>query len=44
MACCPSAQAAEQLVETFQTRGLSQRHDLWITRFDNRGAMLNTLE
>ena len=44
MACCATAQAAEQLVETFQSRGLSGRHDLWITQFDNRGAILRTLE
>jgi len=44
MACCESAAAAEQLVETFQTRGLSERYDLWITQFDNRGALLHTLE
>ena len=44
MACCPSLEAAGDLVEALDRLGLTRHHDVMIARFDSQGAMLREIE
>ena len=40
MACCPSLEAAGELVEALERLGLAKHHDVVIAKFDTQGALL----
>jgi len=44
MACCPSLEAAGDLVDRLERLGLGRHHDLVIARFDTQGASLRAIE
>lgn len=44
MACCPSLEAAGDLVEALDRLGLARHHDVVIARFDSQGAVLREIE
>ena len=44
MACCPSLEAAGDLVEALDRLGLAQHHEVVIARFDSQGAVLREIE
>jgi len=44
MACCPSLEAAGDLVEALDRLGLARHHEVMIARFDSQGAVLRELE
>ena len=43
MACCESEESASRLVAALTGRGLAERYDMTITRFDHEGAVLRSL-
>ena len=43
MACCPSLEAAGELVEALDRLGLAKHHDVVIARFDSQGAVLREI-
>jgi predicted sugar kinase len=44
MACCPSLEAAGDLVEALDRLGLARHHEVVIARFDSQGAVLREIE
>ncbi|MFM8415841.1 MAG: hypothetical protein ACKOCX_14110, partial [Planctomycetota bacterium] len=40
MACCPSLEAAGELVDALDRLGLAKHHDMVIAKFDTQGALL----
>lgn len=44
MACCPSLEAAGDLVEALDRLGLARHHEVVIARFDSQGAVLRELD
>lgn len=44
LACCESLEAAGELIEHFDTLGLTRQYDATIARFDTQGAALREIE